>query len=78
MEKEVLARLSEKFQKTSEELTKFFDILQKWETVHSTEFSKLYDAKSATEAVILVSQEKLLALQKAKRDMDMANQRIMI
>lgn len=42
----------------------------------SKEFEKLYQAKSATEAVFVDSQEKLLALQRAKREMEDANIRI--
>ncbi len=64
------------FQVAVEQLKIFFDTLQNWGLVKSTEFEKLYNAKSATEAVFFDSQEKLLALQRAKRDMEDANIRI--
>jgi len=57
-----LDELAKKFRVTVGELKKFFEVLQNWDLVKADDFEKLYNAKSAFEALFVDSQEKLLAL----------------
>ncbi len=66
----------QRFLLTTQQLDKFFKVLEEWEQILTHEFANLYKAKSEAEAQVIITLDKLNRLAKEQKELEIANEKL--